>query len=236
MLAQLFALDGNSVDWDQPNEAGERLKTIAMNLTGGERPIFYDFGFPNPALQGAVLGSGGSSGDVTGILARNIYDNVGREYRWTDSDPISVDEENFNDQIERVSADPNVNPLRGDGVRWIPLVLGDFDVPVLTLHTLGDFYVPFRHQQLYRERAEDNGAESLLVQRAIRAPGHCDFTGTEISTALVDWLTWVNGGTKPGGDEVLDPAVVADPDYGCQFTVNDGTQGRAGLGLPSCSL
>lgn len=236
MLASLFELDGSNVDWTQPNEAGEKLKAIAMNLTGGERPIFYDFGFPNPALQGAVLGTGGSNGDVTGILARNIYDNINREYRWTDSDPMSVDEENFNDQIDRASADPGVNPLRNDGVRWIPLVQGDFDVPVLTMHTLGDFYVPFRHQQLYRERAIENGSGDMLVQRAIRAPSHCDFTGTEISTALVDWLTWVNGGSKPDGDEVLDPAVVADPAYGCDHTVDDGTQNRAALSLPACPI
>ena len=236
MLASLFALDGSDVDWSQPNAAGEKLKVIAMNLTGGERPIFYDFGFPNPALQDAVLGTGGSNGDVTGILARNIYDNTGREYRWTDSDPMSVDEENFNDQVDRVSADSGVNPLRDDGVRWIPLVQGDFDVPVLTMHTLGDFYVPFRHQQLYRERAIENGSDGMLVQRAIRAPSHCDFTGTEISTALVDWLTWVNGGPKPDGDEVLDPAIVADPAYGCDHTVDDGTQNRAALGLPACPI
>ncbi|MFC4258774.1 alpha/beta hydrolase [Marinobacter lacisalsi] len=236
MLVSLFETDGSgNITWEPANQNGERVKQIAMELTGGERPIFYDFGFPSTGLQYAVLGTGGSEGDITGILARNIYDNIGRTYRWTDSDPMSVEEENFNEAIDRVSADPGVNPLRDDGVRWLPLVQGDFDVPVLTLHTLGDFYVPFKHQQLYRERAITNSAEDMLVQRAIRAPSHCDFTGTEISTALVDWLTWVNGGSKPSGDEVLDPAVVADPEYGCQFTVNDGTQGRAALGLPACS-
>ncbi|WP_372972138.1 alpha/beta hydrolase [Marinobacter sp.] len=232
MLQALFVIEDGSVTWEPANENGERVKQIAMNLTGGDRPIFYDFGFANPGLQGAVLGTGGRGGDINGILARNYYDNVDREYRWTNGDTKTVDEENFNEAIERVAADDGVNPLRDDGVRWLPLVKGDFDVPVLTLHTLGDFYVPFRHQQLYREGAIENGSEDLLVQRAIRAPSHCDFTGSEISKALSDWLKWVNSGDKPEGDEVLDPAVVADPQYGCDHTINDDTRDRSAL--PSC--
>ena len=176
-----------------------------------------------------VLGTGGSDGTVNGILTANIYDNQGRVYRWT-TDPTPTPEEVlFNDSVPRISADPDANPLRDDGVRWIPLVNGDFDVPVLTMHTLGDFYVPFRHQQLYREAAETNGNEDLLVQRAIRARSHCDFSDAEYTAAINDWLTWVNGGAKPAGDEVLDAAVVADANYGCTFTVGE----RAGL--PACA-
>ena len=135
----------------------------------------------------------------------------------------------FNQSVPRLSADPNANPLRDDGVRWIPMVNGDFDVPVLTMHTLGDFYVPFRHQQLYLERAIDNGNDDLLVQRAIRAQSHCDFSAGEYTAAVTDWLTWVNGGPKPAGDDVLDPVAIADADYGCTFTVDER------LGLPACT-
>ncbi|WP_372956882.1 alpha/beta hydrolase [Marinobacter sp.] len=235
MLVSLFTTDGEgNITWEPINEDGPGgwAKKIAMDLTGGDRPIFYDYGFPNTGLQFAVLGTGGRGGDINGILARNYYDNTDREYRWTDGDAMTTEEENFNEAIERVLADEGVNPLRDDGVRWLPLVKGDFDVPVLTLHTLGDFYVPFRHQQLYREGAIENGSDDLLVQRAIRAPSHCDFTGSEIGKALSDWLTWVNGGEKPQGDEVLDPTVVADPQYGCDHTINDTSRDRSAL--PAC--
>lgn len=101
------------------------------------------------------------------------------------------------------------------------------------MHTLGDFFVPFVHQQLYRKGAEANGSQDLLVQRAIRAPGHCGFSGSEFSTALVDLVTWVNFGIRPGGDDVLDPEVVADDQYGCDYTINDAsTPSRAAL--PQC--
>ncbi|WP_202974614.1 alpha/beta hydrolase [Pseudomonas abyssi] len=215
-------------NWASPKGvAGERLVAIAENLTGGKRPIF-NIGYATP-LQDIVLGTGGSDGRINGILLKSMYGNEDVVYRWTTGPTPTAEEIEFNESLDRVSADPDANPLRDDGVRWIPLVNGDFDVPVLTMHTLGDFYVPFRHQQLYRERAEANGNEDLLVQRAIRAPSHCDFSDGEYTAAINDWLTWVNGGAKPAGDEVLDPVVVANDNYGCTFTVGE----RAGL--PACA-
>ncbi|MEJ6656448.1 MAG: alpha/beta hydrolase, partial [Pseudomonas sp.] len=217
LVTALFNLTGGVRDWSSPkNINAQRLMAIAENLTGGERPIF-EYGFAS-ALNDIVLSTGGSGGDIDGILALNGYGNNDQVYRWTSGQEPTEEELAFNEQINRVTADEDANLMREDGVRWIPLVNGEFDVPVLTLHTLGDFYVPFRHQQLYRERAEANGNDDLLVQRAIRAPSHCDFSGQEITRAVNDWLGWVNNDDKPAGDEVLDPAVVADADYGCTFT------------------
>ncbi|WP_211287203.1 alpha/beta hydrolase [Halopseudomonas oceani] len=229
MVTALFnTYPGGSPNWGSPkNPDGQRLIDIARNLTGGERPVFAQ-GF-NFIFNDVVLGTGGSDGTVNGILASNIYDNQTRVYRWTDDPTPTPEEELFNQNVPRLSADPNANPLRDDGVRWIPLVNGDFDVPVLTMHTLGDFYVPFRHQQLYLERAIDNGNDDLLVQRAIRAQSHCDFSAGEYSAAITDWLTWVNGGSKPAGDDVLDPVAIADADYGCRFTVGVRS------GVPACT-
>lgn len=232
ILGNLFVATGGPDAFVPANEAGQRLKDIAMNLTGGERPIF-DAGFSSPVWQFAVLGTGGSDGTVTGILAKEFYDNTDRVYRWTDGDRFTGQERAFTAKVGRFQADLGVNPIRDDGVRWMPLVQGDFDVPVLTMHTLGDFFVPFVHQQLYREAAEANGNGDNLVQRAIRDPNHCGFSGTEFATALLDLVAWVNLGVKPGGDNVLDPAVVADDQYGCTYTVNDAsTPGRAVL--PQC--
>jgi hypothetical protein len=229
MVDALFNRDsGGGPDWTSPKGVeGQRLVDIAKNLTGGERPIFAN-GYAS-FWQGVVLSTGGSGGDINGILATSGYSNVDQVYRWT-TGAVPTDEElEFNEGLSRVSGDPEANPLRDDGVRWIPLVNGDFDVPVLTMHTLGDFYVPFRHQQLYLERARENGNDDLLVQRAIRAPGHCDFSAGEYQRLINDWLAWVNDDIKPAGDNVLDPAVVADPNYGCTFTVGER------LGLPACN-
>lgn len=228
MVTALFNTKaGGAPDWTSPKGVeGQRLVDIAKNLSGGERPIF-DNGFAS-IFQDVVLSTGGANGDISGILANSLYGNQNQVYRWT-TDPEPTDEEiEFNEGLPRVSANPDANPLRDDGVRWIPLVNGDFDVPVMTMHTLGDFYVPFRNQQLYRERAQESGNEELLVQRAIRTASHCDFSAGEYQALISDWLGWVNDGIKPAGDDVLDPAVVADANYGCTFTVGNRT------GLPAC--
>lgn len=169
--------------------------------------------------QDVVMSTGGDDGTINGILASNFYGNESQFYRFSGTSVKTMEELIFNAGVSRVSADPDANPLRNDGVRWIPLLNGDFDVPVLTMHTLGDFYVPFRHQQLYRERAIASENDDLLVQRAIRAPGHCDFSPGEYQAALEDWLRWVNHGVKPTGDDVLTPEIVADFNYGCAYTV-----------------
>jgi len=37
-------------------------------------------------------------------------------------------------------------------------------------------------------------------------------------TGFTDLVRWVEAGVHPAGDNVLDPAVVAAPAYGCAFT------------------
>ncbi len=219
-ITALFELKQNGApDWASPvSPNGERLMGIVESLTGGRRP-FFEEGFASQ-FKDLVLAMNRAGGMETleGVLGSNHYDNQDRIYRWTKGPFPTVAERQFNQRIERISAAPDANPLRTDGVRWLPLISGDFDVPVMTMHTLGDFLVPFGNQQTYRKNAIDRGSDGLLVQRAVRAPGHCDFSAQEITRAITDWLGWVNGGAKPEGDGVQDPVQIADPAYGCTFT------------------
>jgi hypothetical protein len=100
----------------------------------------------------------------------------------------------------------------------VPVVNGTPTVPVLSMHDIGDLFVPFSMEQVYARRVAANGRSGLVVQRAIRGVGHCDFTPAELTTGFTDLVAWVERGVKPAGDNVLDPAVVADPRYGCAFT------------------
>ena len=199
-----------------PTAQGARVKTMVMHLTGGPRPIFEE-GFTNDSLQKVVWDGLGRTGDVAGILAsgKNVVDTQRIRYRFDAPDAV-VDA--FNAGIIRSTADTDANPLRHDGVRWIPKVNGEFKIPVLTLHTLGDMYVPFMMEQIYLQRATARGNNANLVQRAIRAPGHCDFTVAEQATAFADMVKWVEYGVKPAGDDVQTASVVAQPNYGCAHT------------------
>ncbi len=224
----------------KPTAQGARLKTMVMHLTGGPRPIF-DQGFSNDSLQKVVWDGFGRSGDVTGILAsgKNVIDTHGIRYRFDASDAVV---EAFNASIVRSTADADANPMRHDGVRWIPKINGEFKIPVLTLHTLGDMYVPFMMEQIYLQRATAKGNHANLVQRAVRAPGHCDFTVAEQATAFADLVKWVETGIKPAGDDVQTASVVAQLNYGCAHTddtvgIDDGAAVKAWRAkgkLPAC--
>ncbi|HEY8605625.1 MAG TPA: alpha/beta hydrolase [Noviherbaspirillum sp.] len=205
-----------------PTAQGVLLAQAVKNLTGGERPVF-NIGFANTALQNVVWGTFGSDGTVNGILNKNTLDTNRFVYQF-DNDPAqSATEANFNASVQRLTAAPDANRLRRDGLRWIPKVNGEFKVPVVSLHTLGDMYVPFSMQQIYRQRAEAQGNGDLLVQRAVRAPSHCDFTVREQTEAFDAMINWAENGVKPAGDDVLNRATVAAPTYGCAFTRNSAT-------------
>jgi hypothetical protein len=110
---------------------------------------------------------------------------------------------------------------------------------MLTLHTLGDLFVPFLMEQVYAERVAAHHASHLLVQRATRDFGHCSFTGPELVTTFVDLVQWVEAGVKPAGDKVRDPDAVAHPDFGCTFTDKQSprlwnTAGLEFLTPPAC--
>lgn len=75
-------------------------------------------------------------------------------------------------------------------------------------------------EQIFKRRAGAAGMSGLPVQRAIRGVSHCDFTVTEQVSAFKAMIDCEQKGVKPAGDDVLTPATVADPKYGCKFTNN----------------
>jgi len=222
-----------------PTAQGLRLKQIVQNLTGGARPMF-DYGYAGP-LQATVWGVFGRDGKVNGILNEDLVSTRDIVFQL-DADPaLSADEQAYNASIYRVQGSPEANRLRRDGLRWIPKTNAQIRVPVVTIHTLGDMYVPFKMEQIYKRRADAAGTSGLLVQRAIRGVSHCDFTIAEQVAAFEAMVKWEQQGVKPAGDDVLTPAVVADPKYGCKFSDNtpspDDNAGtlRTRAALPQCS-
>jgi hypothetical protein len=204
-----------------PKEQGRQLKNAVMYLTGGDRPLFNE-SFKIKPYQSSVWDRFGTDGTLDGILNQNIADTTGINYREDNEPALSAAEALHNQGIVRATASPDANRLRSDGLRWVPKVNGQFSVPVVSIHTLGDLYVPFSMEQIYRQRAIANGSDAWLVQRAIRSPGHCEFTVAEEAAAFEAMANWEQYGIKPAGDDVLAPWTVADSNYGCTFT-NDAT-------------
>ena len=204
----------------QSNATGDKLKAIVMNMTGGPRP-FYAEGWANAGNQGNIWASIGGDGTISGILNKNELDTSAISYRFeTTSGTLSSAEQAFNTAAFKIMPTADANRLRTDGLRWIPVINGEFSIPVVTIHTLGDLFVPFHMEQTYRQRATAKGNDKWLVQRAIRDVGHCAFTAAEASSAFDAMVKWEGGGAKPDGDDVLTADTLADPKYGCKFTVN----------------
>jgi hypothetical protein len=80
---------------------------------------------------------------------------------------------------------------------------GMIERPLMTLHTTGDMVVPILNAQVLQQAVNAAGRSDLLVQRIIRAPGHCNFSGPEQVQAFADLALWVKTGVRPDGDNVL---------------------------------
>ena len=201
------------------NAAGVNHKNLTELRSGGERPNFDEaFAFWNRIPSDAGSGNflfGVGLGSVPKVKG-DAVDNFQTVYQF-DTDPnLTPEEEALNEMIVRVAPDPQAR--HPNGLAQVPVISGNINIPVLTLHNLGDLFVPVLNEVAYVNRVHEQGKRDLLVQRAIRGVGHCDFTANEFSRAFLDLVAWVNGAPKPGGDDFLNPAAVAAPDFGCAYT------------------
>jgi len=215
-------------------DAGRTWSDVVERRSGGERPGFAaSFAYWNAAPSSAPTPDlpflfglyPGLSGGTAGIADGNLTDNRFTVYRSTDRLLPTAAERRLNAKVLRVA--PTTRPSRGlDGV---PRVDGRPSVPVLSLHDVGDLFVPFSMEQVYARRALRNGRAKLVVSRAIRGVGHCDFTQPELRQGFDDLVRWVRTGHRPGGDAILNRRTVAAADFGCRYTIGE----RATFG-PAC--
>jgi hypothetical protein len=154
-------------------------------------------------------------GALDGTVPRSpgvVVDNTDAVYQF-DSDPaLSPAEAALNAAVLRVAQTPAGRVEHG--VANVPVVNGTPPASVLTLHDLGDLFVAFSMEQVYAGLVAAASLSHLVVQRAIRGVGHCDFTAQELVTGFTDIVRWVDAGVNPSGDNVLDQT------YGCAFTTS----------------
>jgi pimeloyl-ACP methyl ester carboxylesterase len=206
------------------NDTGEAFKQLVELRSGGDRPNFDEawvFWNSFPEFGSGIPGNflfdlGGGDGTV-GAGDRVAVDNTGTFYE-TDlvPGPSNPLEEELNATVVRVRAERGARRDTNDAPS--PQLSGRIRVPVLSLHNLGDLFVPFSMEIEYLANVTARGNGSLLVQRAIRGSSHCGFTTAEYEQAFADLVAWVEDGARPAGDPVGDAAAVAAPDFGCRFT------------------
>lgn len=200
----------------KPTALGQKYLSVVRNITGGARPMF-DLGIAIGGSFPSAWAQFGTDGTIFGILTKNGIDTTAYTYTIDGDAAGSLA---LNQAVLKWEAAADANRPRTDGLRWVPALNGEFKVPMVTLHTLGDLTVPFSMEQIYQKRAAARGSSAWLVQRAIRGVSHCDFTVAEQVAAFEAMIKWEHDGVKPAGDDVVTPATVAAPTYGCRFTNN----------------
>jgi hypothetical protein len=206
--------------------AGRTWSDVVERRSGGDRPGFdAAFAYWNAARSLAPLNDlpflfgvhPALNGGTAGIADGNVTDNRLTFYRSTDRWWPTAAEWRLNATVRRVAR----TAVAGPGLDGLPRVAGRPPVPVMSLHGVGDLFVPFAMEQAYAQRAARNGRSGLFVSRAVRSVGHCDFTPAELQRAFDDLVRWVDTGRRPGGDAILDRRAVADPAFGCRWTVGE---------------
>jgi pimeloyl-ACP methyl ester carboxylesterase len=195
-------------------------------LSGGDRPGFQSainywdgFGFPPltqiPFLFGLYPGTnGGTLGFANGSVAGNE-----RTFYTFDDNPlyklpqeIALNRAALRVPVTATSSADGLSPAE------LPIIHGDPGIPVLSIHGIGDLFVPFSMDQQYDRMMVANGQGNLFVDRAIREVTHCGYTTNELSAGFAALVSWINTGKRPAGDNILDPKAVASPLFGCLFT------------------
>ncbi len=114
---------------------------------------------------------------------------------------LGLTEDELNARVRRIqpakdARSPITNPVYAERT-------GRIKVPLLTLHETGDAWVPLSLEQSYRRRTIAAGTDHLLVQRVLRAGGHCGFDGEMREQAFDDLVAWIERGVRPAGEDVL---------------------------------
>jgi pimeloyl-ACP methyl ester carboxylesterase len=191
---------------DAPTPKGQQFASVIRNLTGGPRPFFGE-GFKEQYVINFGLAVTDPQRQALPAAAAT---NVGVTYKVDES--LGLTNAALNAGVPRYAADPAARNATAhpDAVE----TSGKLSKPLLTIHGLGDLFVPISQEQIYKTKVDAAGASDMLVQRAIRSGGHCKFSADEVEQGFADLTAWVEQGKKPAGDTITGDL----SDAGRQFT------------------
>jgi hypothetical protein len=219
------ATGGQTFTTDLTN-TGRLWADTVEQLSGGTRPGFASavdywdsFGFAPltraPFLFGVYPGlNGGTLGFANGSVAGNEHTfYTFSDKPWNDlRREIALNRAVLRVPVTATSSADALSPAE------LPVIHGHPGIPVLSVHGIGDLFVPFSMDQQYDAMMVAHGQGDLFVGRAIREVTHCGYTTKELSSAFSALVSWIHTGKRPAGDSILNPKAVASPTFGCRFT------------------
>jgi pimeloyl-ACP methyl ester carboxylesterase len=176
-------------------DLGRRFDSVVKYLAGGDVPLRLE-GLAQRYVQNL------DPRDPGPAHARELARHADTRQIQYDIDPgLGVDGATLNREIARVVPEPGARSPEANPV--FAELTGKIRVPVMAIHETADLRVPFRLQQDYRRRTDQAGTSQLLVQRAVRSPGHCGIGNAVRELAFDDLVAWIEKGTVPAGDDVF---------------------------------
>ncbi len=112
--------------------------------------------------------------DAKDKLGGQPFDNMTRIYSGSEDDAA------LNNGVVRIAADQTAI----DEIEAHYQTSGALVRPLVTLHTTGDFVVPYWHATLYREKVAQAGSASLHRHIRSNVHGHCTFNALEVIAAF----------------------------------------------------
>lgn len=191
-VAKLTELLGKPPNY---TDKGRQLASIQVQISGGPRPFALD-GLEARFSDNASTVASGRGADIW----NRVRSNSDVEYHIDDG--LGLTDDAINTRVRRKAADQGARGVDGPYEEAMPFD-GRFERPVLTLHGSGDLYVPISLEQSLRRSVDAAKSSSWLVQRIIRSPGHCNFSGAEQAAAFDALVAWARTGKRPDGDDVL---------------------------------
>jgi pimeloyl-ACP methyl ester carboxylesterase len=180
-------------------QKGIQLASVQIQISGGPRPFAMEglalpFATASNSFQFNMSGAVLAGSTTVGSLTRG---NAG--WKYSIAPGLGLTAADLDAGVRRVSP----NPALWEAFPETRPLDGMIERPVMTLHTTGDMVVPILNTQYLQRAVDAAGRSNLLVQRIIRAPGHCTFSGQEQVKAFADLALWVTTGVRPEGDNVL---------------------------------
>jgi pimeloyl-ACP methyl ester carboxylesterase len=192
-VAKLTAILGKPPDY---TDKGRQLASIQAQISGGPRPFAIEGLAARFTDNASTIADAKGKETIWNLVASNS------DVRYTIDDGLGLTGDAINAGVRRKAADGEARSARGAYEEAIPFD-GRIERPVITLHGSGDLYVPITLEQSLKRAVDGAGKSSLLVQRIIRSPGHCNFSAEEQVDGFDALVRWARKGVRPEGDDVL---------------------------------
>ena len=177
-------------------DKGRQLASVQVQISGGPRPFAIEGLATRFTDNASTIADAKGKETIWNLVASNS------DVRYAIDDGLGLSGDAINAGVRRKAADGEARSARGAYEEAIPFD-GRIERPVITLHGSGDLYVPITLEQSLKRAVDGAGKSSLLVQRIIRSPGHCNFSAEEQVDAFDALVRWARKGVKAEGDDVL---------------------------------